>query len=109
MTAETISQFATDFDDIFFLIGGAILVIELLTALFTGAFRGRAVLDMIASASTQIPSLLVEAFLMSFLYVGMVMFADGSTHFINDSVDLLVWAEASSMREHELIDEELLR
>lgn len=76
MTADTISQFATDFDDAFFLIGGAILVIELLTALFSGNLRGRAVLDMIASASTQIPTLLVEIFLMSFLYIGMVIFAD---------------------------------
>ena len=40
---------------------------------------------------------------------GLVLFADGSTHFINDSVDLLLWAECSSMREHEHIDEEMLR
>lgn len=40
---------------------------------------------------------------------GMVMFADGSTHFISESINLLVWAEASSMREHEVIDEEMLR
>ncbi|MCG8651432.1 MAG: DUF1559 domain-containing protein, partial [Pirellulales bacterium] len=40
---------------------------------------------------------------------GMVLFADGSTHFISDQINLLVWAECSSMREHELVDEELLR
>ena len=40
---------------------------------------------------------------------GMVLFGDGSTHFIHNQVDLLVWAEASSMREREVIDEELLR
>lgn len=94
MTADTISQFATNFDDAFFLIGGAILVIELLTALFTGAFRGRAVLDMIASASTQIPSLLVEAFLMSFLYVGMVVFAES---FVTWQMPITIWTFALAM------------
>ena len=76
MTAESLAQFGTNFDDAFFLIGAAILVIELLKGWFSGSMRGRALLDMIASASTQIPTLLVEVFLMSFLYLGMVMVAD---------------------------------
>lgn len=40
---------------------------------------------------------------------GLVLFADGSTHFIQDHIDLLVWAECSSIREREVVDEELLR
>ena len=40
---------------------------------------------------------------------GLVVFADGSTHFITEHINLLVWAECSSMAEHELVDEELLR
>lgn len=40
---------------------------------------------------------------------GMVLFADGSTHFIQDQIDLFVWAECSSIREREVVDEELLR
>ena len=39
----------------------------------------------------------------------MVLFADGSTHFIINEIDLLVWAEASSMREGEVIEEGMLR
>lgn len=76
MTADLISQFATDFDDAFFIIGALVLAIELLKALFSGTLKGRTLLDMIASALTFIPVLLVEVFLMSFLYIGMVWFAD---------------------------------
>ncbi|NQY96976.1 MAG: sterol desaturase family protein [Henriciella sp.] len=94
MTIDPISQFATDFDDAFFLIGAAVLAIELLKALFTGAFRGRAVLDMIASVSTQIPTLLVEIFLVSFLYVGVVMFADA---FISWQMPVTVWTFALAL------------
>ncbi|MCR9193503.1 MAG: sterol desaturase family protein [Hyphomonas sp.] len=91
MTADSITLFATNFDDAFFLIGGAILVIELLTALFSGSLRGRAILDMIASATTQIPSLLVEIFLMSFLYVGMVIVADT---FVTWQMPITIWTVA---------------
>lgn len=91
MTAETISQFATDFDDVFFIIGGAILAIEVIKALFSGALRGRTVLDMIASASTFIPVLLVEVFLMSALYIGMQMFADA---FVSWQLPITLWTFA---------------
>ena len=76
MIPETISQYGTYFHDALFLIGGAILAIELLKGFFTGSMKGRELLDMVASASTQIPSLLVEIFLMSFLYIGMVIVSD---------------------------------
>ena len=76
MTPELISEYATNFDDALFLIGIAILVIESLKAIFSGSLKGRGLLDMVASASTQIPYLLVEIFLMSFVYVAMVVVAD---------------------------------
>ena len=88
MTADYIAELGTNIDDAFFLIGGAVLVIELLKALFTGSMRGRALLDMIASASTQIPSILVEVFLMSFLYVGMVLVADT---FVTWQMPITIW------------------
>ena len=91
MTADSITEFATNFDDAFFLIGGAVLAIEILKALFSGSLRGRTVLDMIASASTFIPVLLVEVFLMSFLYVGMVLFADT---FVTWQMPMTVWTFA---------------
>ncbi|MEO1188740.1 MAG: sterol desaturase family protein [Pseudomonadota bacterium] len=91
MTAESISQFATDFDDAFFIIGALMLVIELLKAFFSGELKGRTLLDMVASASTFIPVLLVEVFLMSFLYVGMVSVADT---FVAWQMPITVWTFA---------------
>ncbi|MGD1882237.1 MAG: sterol desaturase family protein [Paracoccaceae bacterium] len=52
-------------DEIFLLIGGAILVIEIAEMLFKGSFRTKTLLEMLASASTQIPSILVEAFILT--------------------------------------------
>jgi hypothetical protein len=39
MTPETISQYGTYFDDALFLIGGAILAIELLKGFFSGSMK----------------------------------------------------------------------
>ena len=91
MTPELIEQYGTNFDDALFLIGGAILVIELLKGFFSGSMKGRELLDMVASASTQIPSLLVEIFLMSFLYLGMVIVADT---FVTWQMPITLWSVA---------------
>lgn len=91
MTPELIQQYATEFDDALFLIGAAILAIELLKGFFSGSMKGRELLDMVASASTQIPSLLVEIFLMSFLYVGMVVVADT---FVTWQMPITLWSVA---------------
>lgn len=76
MTAESLEAFGQNFDNGFFLIGAAILMIEVLKGLFLGSLKGRGVLDMIVSASTQIPYLFVEIFLLSFAYFGFVWFAE---------------------------------
>ncbi|WP_299326924.1 sterol desaturase family protein [Parasphingopyxis sp.] len=76
MTPQFVEQLATDFDDVFFLIGAAILAIEIVKGLFSPSFRWRGFLDMIASISTQIPSLLAEIFLLSLAYLGYVLIAD---------------------------------
>ncbi len=76
MTPEYIDKLAQNFDEVFFLIGAAILGIEILKTLFTKPFMGRSLLDMVASVSTQIPFLLVETFLLSFVYLGFVWVAD---------------------------------
>ena len=68
MTAETIEQLGTRIDDAFFLIGAAIFLIELGEAFFKGSLRGRNIVEMFVSASTQIPYLLVEIFIMTGAY-----------------------------------------
>jgi len=91
MTPELIEEIGTNFDDAFFLIGVAILGIELLKLLFSGSMKGRKLLDMVASASTQIPSILVEIFLMSFLYVGMVYVSE---IFVTWQMPIALWSVA---------------
>jgi len=76
MTSETIARLGTTFDEAFFLIGAAILVIEILKGIFSGSLKGRAMVDMVASISTQIPSLLAEIFLLSFVYLGFVVVSE---------------------------------
>ena len=76
MTLESLQSFATNFDDAFFLIGATLLILEILKGVFTGSLKGREILDMIASVTTQIPYLLVETFLLAFAYYGFVWFAD---------------------------------
>ncbi|GAA6165380.1 hypothetical protein NBRC116590_30840 [Pelagimonas sp. KU-00592-HH] len=68
MTSETFTTLATQIDEVFFLIGAAILLIEIAEAAFKGTFRRKTFFEMIASASTQIPYLLIEITLMTFAY-----------------------------------------
>ena len=76
MTPEALAQFVSDFDDTFFVIGAAILLIEMVKGLFSNSFRWRGYLDMFASISTQAPFLLVEILLLSFAYEGYVLLAN---------------------------------
>ncbi|MFY0615959.1 sterol desaturase family protein [Shimia sp.] len=59
----------------FFLIGVAILVIEIAEAWFKGNLKGKTWLEMFASASTQIPFLLLETTMMTALYFGLYLFS----------------------------------
>ncbi|GAA6136873.1 hypothetical protein NBRC116583_06200 [Arenicella sp. 4NH20-0111] len=68
LASKFVSDLGTDIDDVFFLFGCAILVIEILKSLFTGTFKWRGVADMLANVSTQIPFLLVEVFVLSAAY-----------------------------------------
>lgn len=88
MTAEFLEQVGTQFDDAFFFIGAALLFIEILKGLFSGSLKRRGLLDMVASASTQIPYLLVEIFMMSFVYLAMVLVAD---RFVTWQMPITLW------------------
>jgi len=77
MTFETLQNLGTQIDDAFFIIGAVIFAIELAEAWFKGSLRARKVGEMIASASTQIPYLLVE--------IGIMTGAYGVYHVIADT------------------------
>ena len=76
MTPDALATLGADIDNAFFLIAAAIFGIEIIKAIFTRSLSGRSLLDMLASASTQIPYLLVEIFILSFTYVGYVAISD---------------------------------
>lgn len=65
MNLETLTS---QVDDVFFLIGAAILLIEIAEMLFKGEFKAKTFAEMLASASTQIPYILVEAFILAGAY-----------------------------------------
>ncbi|KPA20019.1 Fatty acid hydroxylase superfamily protein [Shimia sp. SK013] len=68
MTPDSFMELAGQIDDVTFIIAAAILLIELAEAWFKGSLKGKTLLEMIASASTQIPYLLVEVVLMTGAY-----------------------------------------
>jgi sterol desaturase/sphingolipid hydroxylase (fatty acid hydroxylase superfamily) len=68
MNIETIEKLGTEIDDVFFIIGAVILLIEIAEAWFKGSLKGKNILEMLASASTQIPYLFVEIFIMTSAY-----------------------------------------
>ena len=65
MTADWVYELATQLDEVFFLLGGAILLIEIAEALFKRDHVGKTFWEMIVSASTQIPYLLVETLILT--------------------------------------------
>lgn len=68
MTIEGLEILGTQIDEAFFMIGIAILLIEIAEALFKGEHKGRTFAEMLVSASTQIPYLVVEIFIMTGAY-----------------------------------------
>ncbi len=75
MIPERFMSLATQVDEIFLLIGLAILVIEIAEAWFKGALKGKTFLEMLASASTQVPYLVLETTMMTALYFGLYLFS----------------------------------
>ncbi|MCE8006497.1 sterol desaturase family protein [Aestuariivita sp.] len=65
MTPDLVMGLATRIDEAFLLIGAAILLIEIAEALFKRDHVGRTIWEMVVSASTQIPYLLVETLILT--------------------------------------------
>ena len=76
MTTEILENLATQIDDVFFLIGGVIPLIELAEAWFKGSLKGRKIMEMVTSASTQIPSIAFETFVMTGAYAVYYIIAE---------------------------------
>jgi len=76
MTPQDFMALAEEVDGVFFLIGIAILVIEIAEAWFKGALKGKTWLEMLASASTQVPYLLLEVTMMTALYYALYVFSE---------------------------------
>ena len=68
MTSEFLDLLGTRIDEAFFLIGAAMLGIELIKGWIEGTLRGRGLADMFASASTQLPFILVEVVVLTAAY-----------------------------------------
>jgi len=76
MNIEALTQFGSNFDDGFFLIGIAILAIEIVKGLFTRTMHRTAFLDMFANVSTQLPFLIMQVVLFSAIYACYSLIAD---------------------------------
>ena len=76
MNTGTIERLGSQIDDAFFVIGAAIFLVELAGAIFKGKLKGRSILEMLASASTQIPYLVVDVFIMTGAYGLYFLLAD---------------------------------
>ena len=63
-----LADWTVQIDDAFFLIGAAILLIEIAEMIFKGDLKAKTFLEMVASASTQIPYILVETFILTGAY-----------------------------------------
>ncbi|MEL6451712.1 MAG: sterol desaturase family protein [Pseudomonadota bacterium] len=91
MTLNALETLGTQIDEVFFVIGIAILLIELAEVLFKGSHKGRTLLEMLVSASTQIPSILIEVFLLTAAYGLYYILADA---FVTWTLPLTWWAIA---------------
>ncbi|WP_299297531.1 sterol desaturase family protein [uncultured Tateyamaria sp.] len=91
MTLDALDVLGTQIDEVFFFIGIAILLIELAEVLFKGSHKGRTLAEMLVSASTQIPSILIEVFLLTAAYGVYYILAD---MFVSWQIPLTWWGIA---------------
>ncbi|MEM7597836.1 MAG: sterol desaturase family protein [Pseudomonadota bacterium] len=68
MTPTSLDALTAQIDEVFFLIGAAILAIELVEAAIKGNLRGKTLWEMVVSASTQIPYLAVQVLFLTGAY-----------------------------------------
>ncbi|MFT5159901.1 MAG: sterol desaturase/sphingolipid hydroxylase (fatty acid hydroxylase superfamily) [Paracoccaceae bacterium] len=76
MNFEVLAALGSDIDEAFFLIGAAILLIEIAEAWFSGKLKARTIGEMLVSASTQIPSILFEVVIFTGAYGAYYVIAE---------------------------------
>ena len=91
MTTNILEGLGMQVENAFLLIGAAILLIELAEAWFKGTLKGRKIMEMIASASTQIPSIAFETFIMTGTYVVYYIIAEA---FVSWTIPITWWSIA---------------
>ena len=94
MSPDLLERLGNQIDDAFFIIGAVIFLIEIAEAWFKGSLKGRSLLEMVASASTQIPYLAVEIFLMTGAYGLYYIVAD---LMVSWSIPITWWTAASAV------------
>ncbi|MGI9452100.1 MAG: sterol desaturase family protein [Geminicoccaceae bacterium] len=95
MAGSALERLGTQIDEAFFLIGAAILAFELIEGWVKGKLRWRTFADMLASASTQVPFLLVEIVVLTGAYGLYVLVADA---LIPWSLPTTVWSAALAVQ-----------
>lgn len=68
MNSTTLEQLGNGIDESFFIIGLAILAIEIIKGIYKKTLGWRGIADMLSSISTQIPFLFVEVFILASAY-----------------------------------------
>lgn len=76
MNTEVIEQLGTGINDSFFLIGIAMLGIEIIKGLVDKAFKWNDFANILVNISTQIPFLFIEIFIVSFAYSAFFILAN---------------------------------
>ena len=91
MTVDVFDSLIERVETAFFLIAGVILLIELAEAWFKGSLKGKKIMEMIASASTQIPSIAFETFVMTGAYAVYYIIAES---FVSWTIPITWWSIA---------------
>ena len=76
MTADELNTLGVAVDEAAYIVAGIVLLYELIAAALQKRLRVRTFQDMFASLTTQLPSLLIEAFVLGGVYVGYVLLSD---------------------------------
>ena len=94
MTLQELEALVTSIDDVFFVVGAAILGIELLKLLFQREMKGKTLLDMLASFSTQLPSIFFETFVFG---AAIIVYQHLAEHYIAWTLPINAWTLALTL------------